>query len=345
MSLQHRHIRIIVLALLLLVALVSGILVWRGNKLPSSGESPEQSPKAEAISPSKNADNTMAAPNSQSASYLLETVLENINKSIASNGAGPVSLDEKATKAAQTHCEDMARNDFFGHISLDGSRPLHRYNFTAGGEGHIAENVALLVNSTSFEHNDDTLLEIAAKGHDLFMAETAPSDSHRKNILDIRHNQVGIGLAVVGHRFTYCEEFVDRYMAIYGPADKNVASGTRVVFTGRVLSPNQYGMYIAAITFDTVLVPPSDPKAQPHLYSDRGSVNALVLPPWELAHNGNSYNVESGDFVIAFTARQPGYYYALFYLRDNPSTIPYDHADNASSADGFPGGAQIIRVY
>ncbi|MBF0555924.1 MAG: hypothetical protein HQK96_15475 [Nitrospirae bacterium] len=186
---------------------------------------------------------------------------------------------------------------------------------------------------------------MATKGHDLFMAEIAPNDSHRKNILDMRHNQVGIGLAVVGRRFTYCEEYVDKYMAIYGPADKSVALGTRVLFTGRVLSPNQYGMYMAAITFDAVLVLPPDPKAQPHLYADRGSANAVSLPPWEFAHEGNSYDLESGAFTIAFTARQPGYYYVIFYLRENPSTIPYGHPDNISSADGFPGGAQVIRVH
>ena len=40
-----------------------------------------------------------------------------------------------------------------------------------------------------------------------------------------------------------------------------------------------------------------------------------------------------------------GYYYIVFYLKDDPSSIPYEGGKaTVSTNDGFVGGAAVIRV-
>jgi hypothetical protein len=49
------------------------------------------------------------------------------------------------------------------------------------------------------------------KGHSKFMAERAPDNGHKINIIDKSHNFVGIGFFLNGKQFRYYEEFIDRY--------------------------------------------------------------------------------------------------------------------------------------
>ena len=49
-------------------------------------------------------------------------------------------------------------------------------------------------------------------GHEKFMAEKAPADGHKVNIIDKSHNYVGIGFYLSGKQFRYYEEFIDRYL-------------------------------------------------------------------------------------------------------------------------------------
>jgi len=49
-------------------------------------------------------------------------------------------------------------------------------------------------------------------GHEKFMAEKAPNNGHKENIIDKGHNFVGIGFYLTGKQFRYYEEFLDRYL-------------------------------------------------------------------------------------------------------------------------------------
>ncbi|KWT86744.1 CAP domain-containing protein [Candidatus Magnetominusculus xianensis] len=278
---------------------------------------------------------------------LRQQQLAQINKSRTSHGLSSVSLDDKASKAAQRHCEAMVAGDFFGHTGLNGARPFHRYNLDEGGDGHVAENICLFKSSQAHTTDDKTMAELAAKGHGMFMAEVPPEDGHRQNILEKWHNYVGLGVSVKGGSYTYCEEFLDKYIDISGPLSKTIPYGQKIEFTGAVISPGEFGLYMIAVTYDAALVPPAKP--QPSSYKDAGAQKAAVLPPWDFNKDGRRYDKRSGKFSISMKMEKKGYYYVVFYLKENPSSIPYEGARSNSSAavstnDGFVGGAQVIRV-
>ncbi|MBF0517300.1 MAG: CAP domain-containing protein [Nitrospirae bacterium] len=155
------------------------------------------------LQPTAQAHPQPVAKTTSSAVISLKTQqLLHINKSRASHGLPPVSLDDTASKAAQRHCEAMLEGDFFGHTALNGSRPFHRYNLDEGGDGHVAENVCLFKSTTAIATDDKSIAELALKGHDLFMAEVPPDDGHRRTILEKHHNYVGIGVYVKGGSYT-----------------------------------------------------------------------------------------------------------------------------------------------
>lgn len=50
-----------------------------------------------------------------------QQVLALVSSERAVAGRRPVRLDDRLTSAATKHSQDMARNDFFGHVGPDGS--------------------------------------------------------------------------------------------------------------------------------------------------------------------------------------------------------------------------------
>ncbi|PSN19309.1 hypothetical protein C7271_07925, partial [filamentous cyanobacterium CCP5] len=50
-----------------------------------------------------------------------QEVLDLTNAERARYGLPPLTLDSQLNQAAQSHSEDMALNDFFGHIGSNGS--------------------------------------------------------------------------------------------------------------------------------------------------------------------------------------------------------------------------------
>jgi uncharacterized protein YkwD len=95
-------------------------------------------------------------------------------------------------KAARFHCEDMLRNGYFSHNSLDGYSPFDRMaqfdiNYTFAGE-----NLAFAPN-----------VELAMKG-------LMQSKGHRENILSKDFGKLGIGVIDAGiYGQMYCQEFTD----------------------------------------------------------------------------------------------------------------------------------------
>ncbi|MCL6430843.1 MAG: CAP domain-containing protein [Anaerolineae bacterium] len=73
----------------------------------------------------------------------VERVVELTNEARAKAGLPPLMLDVALSNAAQAHCEDMARNGYFGHIGSDRSTPRWRA-VDAGYEPLLAckENIA-----------------------------------------------------------------------------------------------------------------------------------------------------------------------------------------------------------
>lgn len=59
--------------------------------------------------------------------YIIENnIIDQINKIRAENNLQPLIIDEKLTKAAQIHAEDMSKKSYFSHKSKSGQSPQDR---------------------------------------------------------------------------------------------------------------------------------------------------------------------------------------------------------------------------
>ena len=119
-------------------------------------------------------------------------MLELINKERTSVGAPPLVMNERLTKLARSHSEDMWRRQYFSHINLDGEDPFDRMEEADIKYRIAGENLALA-----------RTVERAHRG-------LMDSLGHRKNILDPKFRRVGIGAVdggIYGKMFT--QNFTD----------------------------------------------------------------------------------------------------------------------------------------
>lgn len=113
-----------------------------------------------------------------------------INDARADAGLAPLTRNGMLSLVASEHSKDMACRDFFDHINPDGQNPGDRVQ--EAGEAYappwrwIAENIG--THATAREQFDS------------WMA----SEGHRRNILDSRVDEVGVGLVHIseGSRYT-----------------------------------------------------------------------------------------------------------------------------------------------
>jgi uncharacterized protein YkwD len=170
-------------------------------------------------------------------------VLSLVNRDRAENGLHAVEADEVAERAGQRHVDDMTRHGFTAHWGTDGSVPEQRY--TEAGGAHIAqENAACFFDGQKRELDENALFEPALleQIQSAFMAERPPQDGHRRNILKVVHNRLGIGLAKPVGIGQPCmaQEFVDAYGDFDG-LPKQAALGETVLVAGEVTEPAQFG--------------------------------------------------------------------------------------------------------
>jgi len=101
-------------------------------------------------------------------------------------GRSPLALDPRLNTAAQAHAADMLARTYYNHVSPEGSQPRGRL-LGAGYTGDIVgENIA--AGQTSVEDVMEAWLH---------------SEDHRRNILDPRFTEIGIGLAVGSSEHRY----------------------------------------------------------------------------------------------------------------------------------------------
>lgn len=142
-----------------------------------------------------------------------------INRDRASQGLGPVALDEGApTAAGQRHAEDMMRLGFLGHWGSDGSVPEQRHT-EAGGADMVLENALCVTDEAKRAVDPEPLIDPAQieRAQAMFFDEVPPNDGHRRNILKPGHTRVGIGVAQSTGTAKelavpcFTQEFVDGY--------------------------------------------------------------------------------------------------------------------------------------
>ncbi|HEY0637193.1 MAG TPA: CAP domain-containing protein, partial [Pseudonocardiaceae bacterium] len=113
-----------------------------------------------------------------------DQVVALVNQARAAAGCRALTVDDRLTAAAQGHSEDMARQDYFSHTSLDGRTFADRIR-AAGYPSPAAENIAKGQRS-------------AQQVHDAWMN----SAGHRANILNCSYTTIGVGLDPDGWYWT-----------------------------------------------------------------------------------------------------------------------------------------------
>ncbi len=111
---------------------------------------------------------------------------------VARNGAGlPLfEVDTRLTEIARSHADDMLRQHYFSHTSLDGRSPFDRMHAAHYDFSYAAENIAL------------------AQGEGEAERALWASEPHRKNILGKHYRRVGIGVFIgPAGRMAFVEDF------------------------------------------------------------------------------------------------------------------------------------------
>ena len=231
-----------------------------------------------------------------------------INNSRQKKKASPVKLDILASRVANKMCLEAAENDFTGHWNMAGEKPYHRYAF-AGGDDHVSENAYGEWSSADYDHSGSNIGAMMKSGHESFMAERAPNDGHKQNILDKNHNFVGIGFFLSAKQFRYYEEFIDRYLR-FENIPEDVKTGEPTSITVKTDGNNFiYFMIIYREKFPTALSPAQ--LKRKGSYEDFSNEVYLKLPAWDIARykSGTSYR-------IPLTFSKEGWYYIHLYLNN-----------------------------
>jgi hypothetical protein len=166
-------------------------------------------------------------------------MLDLVNRDRATQGLGPVELDEgPPTIAGQAHAEDMAKLGYLGHWGSDGSVPEQRHT-EAGGSDMVLENALCFTDEAKRTLDGKALIDPAQveRAESMFFDEVPPNDGHRKNILKPGHTRVGVGVAQPVPTPTelpvpcFAQEFTDGYGS-YAALPKRAKVGTVVRVEG-----------------------------------------------------------------------------------------------------------------
>lgn len=122
---------------------------------------------------------TSASAQSTSAD-LVQRVIDRINDYRVRHGCPPLVPNELLLRAAQGHAEDMARLDFFGHVSADGKTLMQRYAAIGYHYLWAGENIM------SWQSSPEAVV-------DWWYNESPPNDPHRRNLLKCTFSEIGVG--------------------------------------------------------------------------------------------------------------------------------------------------------
>jgi uncharacterized protein YkwD len=216
--------------------------------------------------------------------------LDVINKSRKINNAPAVKIDILASRVANRMAREAAENEYLGHWNLAGEEPYLRYAF-AGGHDHVSENAYGEWSSDSYFVSSQVINSMMKKGHGKFMAERAPDNGHKVNIIDKSHNFVGIGYYLNEKQFRYYEEFIDRYLEFENiPSELKIGEQCKIT----VKTNGQSFLYFMIIYRENFTQP-----LTPSQISKKGSYRDFTneeykdIAAWDLSkyRNGTIYEI------------------------------------------------------
>lgn len=114
--------------------------------------------------------------------YLEQDVLDLINKERIANSLPPLAWNQKVADMARQHSKDMSWNNYFNHRGLDGKMVTDRAEAFGINWQMIGENIAMVGGfSDPIQHVVEGWMN---------------SPGHRKNILEPRWKESGIGIFI-----------------------------------------------------------------------------------------------------------------------------------------------------
>jgi uncharacterized protein YkwD len=240
--------------------------------------------------------------------------LDIINKSRKKYNAPALHLDILASRVANKMCREAAENEYIGHWNMAGEEPYLRYAF-AGGYDHISENAYGEWASDNYYASPSLIGSLMKSGHGKFMAERAPNDGHKVNIIDKSHNFAGIGFYLSGKQFRYYEEFIDRYLEF-----ENIPSEVRVGVPCNITVKTNGQSFL----YFTIIYRENWPQTlTPAQISKRGSYRDYTneeykdITAWDLSRYRNGTN-----YQIPLSFSEEGLYYIQIYSDKKEITKP-----------------------
>jgi hypothetical protein len=258
--------------------------------------------------------------------------LDVINSSRKRYRASPLQLDIFASRVANRMCREAAENSYVSHWNLAGEKPYQRYAF-AGGYDHVSENAYGEWTTGKLSGTGSEVSRMMAGGHRSFMAERAPNDGHKKNIIDKSHNFVGIGYYATESQFRYYEEFIDRYFDF-----ENIPASLKMNESGSITvktNGSSY-LYFLIIYHEKFPVPLRvEQLKNTGSYQDFTREEYMKLGGWELARyrEGTTYNIP-----LKFS--REGLYYIHIFLDKKEVKTPASFSTRGKTE----GSGIVIRV-
>jgi hypothetical protein len=165
------------------------------------------------------------------------------------------------------------------------------------------------------------------------MAERAPNDGHKKNIIEKSHNYVGIGFFMKDDQFRYYEEFIDRYLE-FEKIPSELKINERSSITVKPIGADF--LYFLIAYREKFLQPQKVSQlSKKGSYEDYADEEYLKIPAWDLARcrNGSTYSIP-----LKFT--KEGLYYIQIFLdkKENTGTTSLNTKGKAV------GSGIVIRV-
>jgi uncharacterized protein YkwD len=141
---------------------------------------------APAASAGRACESVAATPAQVSTAQLAGSTVCLLNAQRTRLGLRPLRLNAQLSAAAQRHASDMQRRDYFSHVSRDGSTFVERIRragyFKRASRWFVGENLAW----------GSGARRSTPRGIVAAWMDSAP---HKRNILDSRFREIGIGVA------------------------------------------------------------------------------------------------------------------------------------------------------
>ena len=234
-------------------------------------------------------------------------LLNYVNKSRVQYKVEPLEMDILASRVANRMSKEAAENGFHGHWNLRGEKPYHRYAF-AGGLDHISENASAYYSSAKISSSFENIIELMKNSHKRFMAEKAPKDGHKKNVIAKDHNYAGLGYHLDKKDFRYYEKYINRYLDI-NIESANIILNDKAEFSFKPVYEGLYPYAVVVYREAPLKKMTPDQINRKGSYPDYSKDQYAAFWPWQL----NPAD-DKGYTHVSFRAGKIGTYYVHVYL-------------------------------